>query len=125
MPPHTAEAGQNQGVEPQKLQRDEVAASMAARRELGPQFELELAESLVDRVNAVIDSRLAARAPQRPGPDWAQMALGLGSLVLTVPLTAIVVSTMSSTAPLFLIFALIAFINVAYALGKVGGHRRG
>ena len=96
---------------------------MAARRELGPQYELEIAEALVDRVNAVIDSRLAGRAAKRPGPDWAQMTLGLGSLALTVPLTAIVSSNIPSSAPIFLIFALIAFINVAYALSKLG-HRR-
>lgn len=105
-------------MDPQKLERDEVAAVLSAGRELGPQFELELAESLVDRVNAVIDSRLAARAPRRPGPDWAQMALGLGSLTLSVPLTAIVARSAGSTAPLMLIFGLIAFVNLSYALSK-------
>ncbi|MFC4590337.1 hypothetical protein [Sphaerisporangium corydalis] len=110
--------------QPQRLERDEVAAAMSARRELGPQYELELAESLVDRVNAVIDSRLAVRGPQRPGPDWAQMALGLGSLALSVPLTAIVSSSTTSTLPLMLIFGLIACVNLAYAIGKLGGHRR-
>jgi hypothetical protein len=98
---------------------------MSARRDLGPQFELELAESLVDRVNAVIDSRLAAQAPRRQGPDWAQMALGLGSLALSVPLTAIVASTTSATAPLFLVFVLIACVNLAYAISKASGGRRG
>ncbi|GAA3798547.1 hypothetical protein GCM10022226_17410 [Sphaerisporangium flaviroseum] len=112
-------------MEPQKLERDELAAAMSARRELGPQFELELAESLVERVNAVIDSRLAVRAPKRPGPDWAQMALGLGSLAFSIPLTAIVVNASSTTLPLMLIFALIAFINLAYAISKIGGRRRG
>jgi hypothetical protein len=125
MSPFPADAVQNRGVEPQKLQHDEVAAAMAARRELGPQFERELAESLVDRVNAVIDERLAAKAPQHPGPDWAQMALGLGSLALSVPLTAIVTRSMShSGLPLFLIFALIACVNLAYAISKARGHRR-
>lgn len=111
-------------MEPQKLERDEVAAAMAARRELGPQYELELAESLVDRVNAVIDSRLAVRAPRRPGPDWAQMALGLGSLAMSIPLTAIVATTSAGTLPLVLIFALIACVNFAYAISKAGANRR-
>ncbi|WP_248963917.1 hypothetical protein [Sphaerisporangium perillae] len=112
-------------MEPQRLERDEVAAAMAARRELGPQYELELAESLVDRVNAVIDARLAAQpVNRRPGPDWAQMALGLGSLALSVPLTAIVASTTSRTAPLLLVFALVAAVNLAYAVSKAGARRR-
>ncbi|MEV6980502.1 hypothetical protein AB0M95_04480 [Sphaerisporangium sp. NPDC051017] len=107
-------------MESQKLERDEVAAAMSARRELGPQYELELAESLVDRVNAVIDARLAAR-PRRQGPDWAQMVLGLGSLALSVPLTFAVVLNTSGAFPLLLVFALIAAVNFAYAITRTGG----
>ncbi|GII62521.1 hypothetical protein Skr01_26060 [Sphaerisporangium krabiense] len=108
-------------MEPQKLERDEVAAAMSARRELGPQYELELAQSLVDRVNAVIDQRLAA-SPRRPGPDWAQMTLGLGSLALSVPLVAIVsLNVDHATVPILLVFAVIAAVNLAYAITRTGG----
>jgi hypothetical protein len=109
-------------VEPPKLERDEVAAAMSARRELGPQYELELAESLVDRINSVIDTRLAAQAPRRSGPDWAQMALGLGSLGLSIPLTAIVSYASNGPGPLIMVFALIACVNFAYAISKSARH---
>ncbi|GGK67748.1 hypothetical protein Sme01_09170 [Sphaerisporangium melleum] len=111
-------------MEPQKLERDEVAAAMAAQRELGPQYELAIAESLVGRVNAVIDAKLAASPAKRSGPDWAQMSLGLGSLALSVPLAAVVTRDGSSTAPLLLVFGLIAFINLAYALSKSVARKR-
>ncbi|MFC7381486.1 hypothetical protein [Sphaerisporangium rhizosphaerae] len=112
-------------MESQRFERDEVAAAMAARRELGPQYELELAESLVDRVNAVIDARLASAPARRQGPDWAQMSLGLGSLAMSIPLTAIVARVPSPGPALLLMFALIAAVNVAYALSKITGRRRG
>ncbi|WP_214412906.1 hypothetical protein [Sphaerisporangium fuscum] len=108
-----------------KIERDEVAAAMSAHRELGPQYELELAQSLVDRINSVIDARLAAEAPRRrqAGPDWAQMALGLGSVALAIPLTALVASVTSRTAPLILLFALIAIVNIVYAGSKASRNR--
>ncbi len=107
---------------PENLQRDEVAAAMAARRELGPQYELELAESLVDRVNAVIDSRLAAGQVKRPPLDWAQMALGLGSLTLTIPLVAILAGTGNAAYVIF-VLGTVAVVNLAYAVGRLA-HRR-
>ncbi|MFC4531730.1 hypothetical protein [Sphaerisporangium dianthi] len=112
-------------MESERLERDEVAAAMAARRELGSQYELEVAESLVDRVNAVIDARLAQSPARRHGPDWAQMSLGLGSLAMSIPLTALVVRQPGSTVPLLLVFALIAAVNLGYALSKITGRRGG
>jgi hypothetical protein len=106
-------------VPTEKLEPSEVGAAFAARRELGPQYEMELAEQLVDRVNAVIDSRLAAQHHKRPQMDWAQMALGLGSLTLSVPLVAIIAGSSSGgTVGFLMVFALIAFVNLAYALSR-------
>jgi hypothetical protein len=103
---------------PEKLEPNEVGAAFAARRDLGPQYELELAESLVDRVNAVIDSRLAEKKSKRPPLDWAQMTLGLGSLALSIPLVAIVSAQGPGTFGLFLVFGVIAFVNLAYVLTR-------
>ncbi|MBP2705702.1 hypothetical protein JOL79_17955 [Microbispora sp. RL4-1S] len=103
---------------PEKLERNELSAALGARRELGPQYELELAESLVDRVNSVIDARLEARKSRRPPLDWAQMTLGLGSMALSVPLVAIVSSNGGGTIGLLMVFGVVAFVNVAYVLTR-------
>jgi hypothetical protein len=116
--------GDNHGVPPEKLESNELGAAFAARRELGPQYELELAESLVDRVNAVIDARLATQKARRPPLDWAQMALGLGSLALSVPLTAIMLANDGGTVGLLLVFGVIAFVNLAYVLTRALHNRR-
>ncbi|WP_370019968.1 hypothetical protein [Planotetraspora sp. GP83] len=109
---------------PEKLEPNEVGAAFAAHRELGPQYELELAESLVDRVNAVIDSRLAVQRNRRPPLDWAQMALGLGSLALSVPLSAVTITQGGGTVGLILVFGVVAFVNLAYVLSRALHHRR-
>ncbi|MBO3747944.1 hypothetical protein J5X84_17870 [Streptosporangiaceae bacterium NEAU-GS5] len=104
----------------EKLEPNEVGAAFAARRELGPQYELELAESLVDRVNAVIDSRLATQRTRRPPLDWAQMTLGLGSLALCIPLVAILQNSMLSV---LVVLGLVGVVNLAYAV-KSSVYRR-
>ncbi|GII27332.1 hypothetical protein [Planotetraspora mira] len=109
---------------PEKLEPNEVGAAFAARRELGPQYELELAESLVDRVNAVIDSRLAEKKGKRPPLDWAQMTLGLGSLALSIPLVAIVSSNVPGTLGLMLVFGVLAVVNLAYVLTRAMHNNR-
>ncbi|ETK32538.1 hypothetical protein GCM10009530_19780 [Microbispora corallina] len=108
---------------PEKLEPDEMGAAFAARRELGPQYELELAESLVERVNAVIDARLAERRTRRPPLDWAQMTLGLGSLALSVPLVAILATQGGGTIGFMMVFGVVAFVNLAYVLTRAL-HRR-
>jgi hypothetical protein len=105
-------------VPPEKLEPNEVGAAFAARRELGPQYELELAESLVERVNAVIDARLAQQKAKRPPLDWAQMTLGLGSLALSIPLAAIVATQGAGTVGLLLVFGVIGLVNLAYVLTR-------
>lgn len=115
---------QNRTVPPEKLEPDELGAAFAARRELGPQYELELAESLVDRVNAVIDSRLAVQRNRRPPLDWAQMALGLGSLGLSIPLVAIIATQGGGTVALMMVFGIVGFVNMAYALSRALHRRR-
>ncbi|NUR59032.1 MAG: hypothetical protein HOV87_10215 [Catenulispora sp.] len=43
------------------LTPQEIAAALAARRELGPDYEREIAASLADRMQARIDAEVAAR----------------------------------------------------------------
>ena len=50
--------------------RDEITAAAAAHRELGPQYDEAVAESLIDRIGEEIDRRVDARVgqgqPSRP-----------------------------------------------------------
>ena len=44
--------------------RDEITAAAAAHRELGPQYDEAVAESLIDRIGEEIDRRVDARMGQ-------------------------------------------------------------
>ena len=44
-----------------QMARDEITAAAAAHRELGPQYDEAVAESLVDRIGEEIDRRVDAR----------------------------------------------------------------
>ncbi|SDG07423.1 hypothetical protein SAMN05421505_101315 [Sinosporangium album] len=107
-----------EGLEPEHVQ-----AAFAANRALGPSYEQEIAEGLVDRVNAVIDAKLAAQQSRRPQPDWAQMTLGIVSLVLTAPLVA-VAGSQAGHIGVLAAFGIVGFVNIAYALSRAL-HRRG
>jgi hypothetical protein len=48
--------------------QDEIGAAVAAHRELGPEYDSAVAESLIDRIGAEIDKRIDARlGPLQPG----------------------------------------------------------
>jgi hypothetical protein len=116
--------------------RDEVQASTAAHRDLGPGYDTAVAEGLVERIGEEIDRRVDARmfghvqAPARPRrtPVPGRIGIGsvflaLGSMALAIGATAVVLhpgnwgpSISGGQAVLVaLIWIVIGVINVAYA----------
>jgi len=118
--------------------RDEVQASAAAHRDLGPGYDTAVAEGLVERIGEEIDRRVDARLfgqlqgpPPRPrrAPvpgriGVGRVFLGLGSMGLAVGGTVAVLHPGDSppgtvSAGQFLLVALIwiviGAINIAYA----------
>ncbi len=112
-----------------ELRRD-LDAAVQTRKELGPEYEKEIVDSFLAR----IDARLDARAEQRPAgrtPAPAaerertrgrgtRFTLSVVSLVMGVPLTAIA-SESAGVTGLIVCWAGIVGVNVSAALGD---HRR-
>lgn len=112
-----------------EVRRDELAATLAARQELGPEYEQALVESLAERIGTTIDARIEARlaaarqavaAPltQAPHPtqlDRSHLALAMASLGMGIPLTAIA-GGIAGVPGLVVAWAGIAVVNLAYAL---------
>jgi hypothetical protein len=116
--------------------REEVAASVAAHRHLGGEYDAELAEDLVKRIGAEIDTRVDARLAQ-PGHHATasrsvgpSLVMGLGSIGLGVGATGAVLSAGTSITTTgivahaassgqlgldALIWIVIGAVNVAYA----------
>ena len=117
--------------------REEVQASAAAHRDLGPGYDTAVAEGLVERIGEEIDRRVDNRmfgnpqAPARPrrAPVPGRIGLGrvllaLGSMGLAIGATAAVLHPGDNppgtvNAGQFILVALIwiviGVINVAYA----------
>ena len=73
--------------------RDEVRASAAAHRDLGPGYDTAVAEGLVERIGEEIDRRVDARLygaavyqnpPRRPRREPAPGRMGFGAVVLAL-----------------------------------------
>jgi hypothetical protein len=124
--------------------KDEVRASAAAHRDLGPAYDTAVAEGLVERIGEEIDRRVDARlygqAPYPgplPGPQprsrprrepvpgrvgVGAVVLALGSMGLAIGATAAVLNPGGSPGVsagqailVILIWLVIGVINVSYA----------
>jgi hypothetical protein len=141
----------------------EIAASVAALRDLGPGYDQALAEGLVERIGADIDKRIAAAIDNRVAAEVdsrlltqldryagcrhqrrrakrmiraerrtiraehadhsarQSLLLALGSMLVALPITAIVLKGSPGVAALMLmalIWVIVGVINVVYALRK-------
>ncbi|MFE2287891.1 hypothetical protein ACFXDJ_27455 [Streptomyces sp. NPDC059443] len=86
-------------MESQELKK-EFAATLDARRELGPEYEAALVDSFVEKIDTQVRRRLAeerlsaARGPGRPeespaGNFGERFGFAIVTLVLAIPLSAI------------------------------------
>jgi hypothetical protein len=107
-----------------ELSRDDLAATVEARRELGDESEREVVESFLDRVGAAIDARVDARLERddrrRPASSSrASVPLALGSMGIGIAVTG-AASGLAHGGALVAIVAwlVIAAINVAHTLGR-------
>jgi hypothetical protein len=116
-------------VSSSSFSRDEIRAAAETHRELGPDYQEAVIESFLDKVGKEIDARVDARLGSdrmdwRPQPAPKQhhgsaMALAIVSMVLGIPLTAIVLAAGShpaGLAGLLIVWAAIVAINVAYTI---------
>jgi hypothetical protein len=70
-------------------EREELQAHVAARRELGPEYEPELVDSFLERIEKRVDQRGHGKAARRDKQHHAITPIVLGSLGLAIPLMAV------------------------------------
>jgi len=111
------------------LTPQEIAAALAARRELGPEYEDPIAASLADRVEREIAARVGvANNPPAPSPAVARQRdqhysdsrwIATASLIAGIPITGIVGGTShGSVAAIAVAWGGIALVNMAHAFGR-------
>ena len=110
----------------QSLPRPELAAALAARQELDGRMEPELVDSFLARIEQRIDSHVDQRLRAGGAPVRARiqqesdkfgLTLGIASVVLGIPLTAISGGT-AGFAGLLVTWTGIAAVNAAFNLRK-------
>ncbi|MFF5259440.1 hypothetical protein ACFY4C_10890 [Actinomadura viridis] len=106
-----------------RLPRDDLAAALAARRELGPDYDDAFVETLAGRIEATLAARAAAPAgrgfpmgaPRSRSERNSALALAIVSLVAAVPLSAI--GAVNAGVPgLLITWAAIVLVNLIHGL---------
>ncbi|GIH64671.1 hypothetical protein Msi02_54880 [Microbispora siamensis] len=106
--------------------REDLRAVMAARRDLGPDYEDALVDSFLDKLDVEIAARVrnevaAQLHHQPPGNQPKQkdgaVGLALGSLGIGIPLTAIAAGA-GHFPGLLLAWGGIVAVNFAYAISR-------
>jgi hypothetical protein len=96
--------------------RSELEATLAARRELGPDHDEELISGFLERLEHRVGDRRPG-APKRSDATVSQgmrFTLTLVSLVVGIPITAIAL-TQSGLAALAIAWAGIVLVNLVFA----------
>jgi hypothetical protein len=114
--------------EPPRVERDELIAALAARRELGPESEPAIIEAFVERLERSIDARVDREVDRRmqslPRQRSGGGGLGVGAIILALGSLGIGVGATGAatgmggaagTLVALVAWAAIALVNIAYA----------
>ena len=96
------------------VSREDLAAAIEARRELGDELEPHVIDSFVERVGRRIDERLREQRPARR--DGSAFVLALASLGMGIPLSGIALGfgEGAGLVALVLVWTAIVAVNVVY-----------
>lgn len=99
--------------------RDEVQAYVRTRRDLGPDYDDELVESLVEKIERALDARLAQVRPSRGGHNNRGVPVSLLAICmgLGIPLTA-VAGGIAGLPGIITVWAALVFIILYFDLRR-------
>jgi hypothetical protein len=100
------------------VERKDVEAALQARHELGREYEPEIVEAMVDRIEKRLDERLRERRQPAPRHHYYELRLALGSMGIGIGVTAVANSNAHGVGGVIIsiiAWIAIAAINIAYA----------
>jgi hypothetical protein len=119
-------------VSSSSLTPEEVRAAAETHQELGKDYSAAVIESFLEKVGSEIDARVDARLTRYPGPAQAPQAknkaqhtnaaVGVLSVILGIPLTAIVAYSPAHLWGLLVVWIALAVINIAYYASSAADH---
>ncbi len=105
------------------MDREDMESLLAVRQEMGAGMELALVDSFAEKIIAEVRRQTQQQQQvqeRHQKGDGGQLALGIVSLVMAIPLTAIAFGS-GSAWMLVVCWIGIAIVNVAYAMRGRGG----
>jgi hypothetical protein len=104
------------------VERKDVETALEARRELGPDYERQVIDTLVDRIEQRVEERLNARTSVDRRPRPIPLILPLGSLGIGIGVTGAALGPTNGGAGGVLVaivaWIAIAIVNLAYAMTR-------
>ena len=108
-----------------EIPREEVEAVLEVRREKGREIEPALIDSMAAKIDAAVRARYEAEVRDRGRRDIAanagnsgRIAVGIVSLVMAIPLTAIVLGTGAGLVGLLVVWLGLVGVNLAMGLRR-------
>jgi hypothetical protein len=98
-----------------ELPRGDLTASLAARRELGPDYDAAFVEAVAERIELATAARRPISAETEKGERAVRLTIACVSLGVSIPVTAIA-GVQAGLPGIVVVWLAIAVINVAYAL---------
>jgi hypothetical protein len=108
--------------DPGRIPRDDAEAALAARHELGGDYEPAVVDSFVDRLDKVIDARIAEHVERSggrpPAPrDQSSFWLPIVSLGCGIPLTG-AAGGIAGVPGIVVVWIGIVLVNMAHAMSS-------
>jgi hypothetical protein len=106
--------------------RKDLRAAVAARQELGQEYEAEIIDAFLEKVDARIAERVDAAAPAPYSPpvppkdDPGGLALAIVSVVAGIPITAIA-ANMEGTIAIIICWGGLVGVNLARSISRFLG----
>ena len=97
--------------------REDLDAILSARQELGAEYNEELTDMLMERLDGVIDRRVEARLQDIPQGSLSP-AVPICSFIFAIPATAIVASLTGFVGVAF-VWAAVVLVNILYSGKKI------
>lgn len=109
--------------------RKDLRAAVAARQELGPEYESEIIDAFLEKLDERVGQRTPAPAPEQARPipyvtprenDPGGLALGIVSVVAGIPITAIA-ANQEGTIAIIICWGGIVGVNLARTISRLIG----
>jgi hypothetical protein len=102
-------------------EREDVHAALEARRELGPEYEPQIIDSFLERIEKRLGERRGLPAHLHKPPQPPALVVPLSTVAMGIPITAVALSNSPGAGGVvvaIIAWIAIAIVNVAYAMRR-------